>query len=278
MEPLEPRYTADLFQPLLGELIGLLRSLEPEMWDRPTIAGRWRVRDVVAHLLDIDLRRLAICRDEHQVAPDNPIASDRDLVRFINHLNAGGVAYGARLSARLLIELLEVTGCWVADYFASLPPHGQATFSVSWAGEGVSENWMDVGRDYTERWHHQMQIRDAVGRARLLAPIWMEPLIEFSVRALPPSYLAVEAPARTAITLQVHGETEGSWTLLREDASWHLRRGRPGAPTTIVSLAVDDVWRLFFNALSAEETAERVVVDGDRSLAAPLLGTRSVIV
>src|SRR6476620_3907090 len=98
----------------------LLRSLEPAMWDRPTVAGHWRVRDIVAHLLDVDLRRLAICRDGHQVAPDKPIASDRDLVRFINQLNAGGVAYGARLSGRLLIDLLAVTGGWVADYFSAL--------------------------------------------------------------------------------------------------------------------------------------------------------------
>ena len=173
MEPLGPRYTAELFQPLLGELLALLRSLDPEMWDRPTIAGRWRVRDIVAHLLDIDLRRLAICRDGHEVPPDGPIASDRDFVRFINQLNAGGVVYGARLSGQLLIDLAAVTGGWVADYFVALPAHAEARFSVSWAGESVSENWMDVGRDYTERWHHQMQIRDAVGRPRLLSrPGW----------------------------------------------------------------------------------------------------------
>ena len=277
MEPLEPRYTADLFRPLLGELMTLLRSLEPEMWDRATVAGHWRVRDIVAHLLDGDLRRLAICRDGHQIATD-PIASDRDLARFINRLNAEGVAYGARLSRTLLIDLAEVTGEWVAEYFSTLPPHAQAMFSVSWAGEAVSENWMDIGRDYTERWHHQMQIRDAVGRSRLLSPVWLDPLIELSIRALPPAYSAVAASDGSTVTLQVHGDTEGSWTLLREDGSWHLRRGQPHAPTTTVSVAADDVWRLFFNALSSEATAERVGVEGNRLLAAPLLGARSVIV
>jgi len=277
VEPLEPCYTAELFRPLLSELITLLRSLDAEMWDRGTVAGHWRVRDVVAHLLDGDLRRLAICRDGHQIVTD-PIASDRDLARFINRLNAEGVAYGARLSRALLIDLAEITGEWVAEYFLALPPHAKAMFSVSWAGEAVSENWMDIGRDYTERWHHQMQIRDAVGQPRLLSPLWMEPLIELSIRALPPAYSAVDAPDGSTVTLQVHGETEGSWTLLRDDASWQLRRGRTGASTTTVSVAADDVWRLFFNALSAAAIAERVIVDGDRLLAAPLLGARSVIV
>jgi hypothetical protein len=27
--------------------------------------------------------------------------------------------------------------------------------------------WLDIARDYTERWVHDQQIRDAVGRARL---------------------------------------------------------------------------------------------------------------
>jgi uncharacterized protein (TIGR03083 family) len=278
VKPLEPRDTTPLFIPLLAELTALLRSLEPEMWNRATVAPRWRVRNVVAHLLDGDLRKLAICRDGHQIAPDGEIASDRDLLRFINQLNAGGVEFGSRLSEQLLVELVEITGRWVADYFAALPPHAPAKFGVSWAGEAVSENWMDIGREYTERWHHQMQIRDAVGRPRLLDPIWMEPLIEFAIRALPKAYATVTAADGTTITLDVRGETAGSWTLLRERNRWQLRRGRPSAPTTSITVATDDVWRLFFNALPAEATVEQVGVEGERWLAAPLLAARSVIV
>jgi len=277
VEPLEPRYTAELFRPLLRELTTLLRSLEPEMWDRSTVTGSWRVRDIVAHLLDGDLRRLAICRDGHAIATE-PITSDRDLARFINRLNAEGVAYGARLSGQLLVELLAVTGEWVAEYFSALPPHDRAMFSVSWARESVSENWMDIGREYTERWHHQMQIRDGVGQPRLLSPVWLEPLIELSIRVLPPAYAAIAAPTGSTVTLQVHGETEGSWTLLREGSSWQLYRGHTAAPTTVVLAGADDVWRLFFNALPADAASERVAVEGDRLLAAPLLGARSVIV
>jgi uncharacterized protein (TIGR03083 family) len=278
VEPLDARDTRSLFRPLLDELTALLRSLDPDMWNRATIAPRWRVRNVVAHLLDGDLRKLAICRDGHEIATDGPIASDKDLLRFINQLNAGGVEYGSRLSEQLLIELVEITGRWVADYFSSLSPHAPAKFGVSWAGEAVSENWMDLGREFTERWHHQMQIRDAVGRPRLLGPLWMEPLIEFSIRALPKAYAEVTATEDTAITLDVRGETAGNWTLQRQQQAWRLFRGRPASPTTVVTISTDDVWRLFFNALSAEAAAQRVTVAGDVSLALPLLGARSVIV
>src|SRR5436305_15018442 len=59
LQPMQPRYVADLFAPLHRELIALLRGLTPEQWERPTVAGAWRVRDVAAHLLDGMLRRLS---------------------------------------------------------------------------------------------------------------------------------------------------------------------------------------------------------------------------
>jgi mycothiol maleylpyruvate isomerase-like protein len=46
-----------------------LATSPPEQWERPTLCDRWRVRDVVAHLISYDdldipglLRRLAVGR------------------------------------------------------------------------------------------------------------------------------------------------------------------------------------------------------------------------
>lgn len=277
LEPLGPRYVAHLFVPLLGELLTLLRGLSPDEWDRATVAGAWRVRDIAAHLLDDDLRKLAACRDDHLLPLDGPIETDRDLARFINGLNGSGVAYAARLSPRLLVDLLATTGVWVADFISALPPHGPSTFAVSWAGESTSENWMDSGREYTERWHHQMQIRDAVSLPRLLAPTWMEPLLDFSVRALPHAYAACDAPTGTVVSLEVSGETAGAWSVVRDGRAWRVCRGRPASPDTLVRVGTDDAWRLFYNALPADAIAARVQVTGDPSLGEPLLGARSVI-
>src|SRR6185295_18506880 len=96
LERLAPRYVAELFAPLHEELMALLHGLEPIDWERPTVAGAWRVRDVAAHLLDGGLRKLATCRDGHLLAPDRSFRSYGDLVGFINDLNASGVAYGRR--------------------------------------------------------------------------------------------------------------------------------------------------------------------------------------
>ena len=82
-EPLEPVDTRRLFRPVSGGLVALLRDLPPAHWQRPTVAGAWLVRDVVAHLLDSTLRRLAFHRDGmNPPPPSRAIASEREFVAF----------------------------------------------------------------------------------------------------------------------------------------------------------------------------------------------------
>ena len=273
--PLEPCHTSHLFRPLLRELLKTLRGLNDEEWRRPTIAPKWRVRDVAAHLLDGDLRKIAVYRDAHTLPLDTQIASDRDLTQFVNGLNAGGVAYAARLSTRLITDLLEITGRWVSEIVESLAPHDPAIFAVSWAGENESENWMDIGREYTERWHHQMQIRDAISQPLLLAPEWMTPLLDITVRALPHAYRHIAALPGTALVLEVTGETTGAWTLQRVDEQWRVVEGCAESARTTVLIDADTAWRVFYNA---PHDRSRINIAGDAALAEPLLRTRSVIV
>ena len=278
MEPLSSLYTADLFPSLHGELIDLLRGLAPADWECPTVAGDWRVRDVAAHLLDVDLRKLSVNRDGFLAPPDEPIGGYGDLVRFLNRLNADWVVAARRLSPRVLVDLLAVTGPAVSDLIAALPPHEPALFSVAWAGESQSENWFDIGRDYTERWHHQMQIRDAVGAPLLLARPWLHPLLDLSVRALPRAYESVMAEDGTAVVFEVTGEEGFVGSLIREDGAWRVRRGAAPNPAVTVRADPDMAWRLLYNALPLAIARKRVSIQGDAALAAPLLSTRSVMV
>ena len=293
LQRLTPVYTAPLLRPLLGELLDLLRGLTADQWDAPTVAGAWRVRDVAAHLLDGDLRKLAASRDGHLLPLAAPIRTDRDLARFVNALNAEGVAWARRLSPRLVVDLLATTGEWAADLLAALPPHDVAIWPVSWAGEAVSENWMDVGREYTERWHHQMQIRDAVAAPpTLLEARWSRPLLALSVRALPKSYAGVTAASGTAVTFAVttgdgtsggarSGERLGAWTLVCEAERWTLYEGDGADAATLVRATVDAAWRLLYNAFDASRSPvspAAITIDGDERLAEPLMRTRSVVI
>jgi uncharacterized protein (TIGR03083 family) len=292
MEPLGPIYTAPLFAPLHAALIDLLVGLQAADWTRPTIAGAWRVRDVAAHLLEVDLRRLSAGRDGHRIEPERPIRGYSDLVDFLNGLNAQWVAAARRLSPGVLIDLLQYSGPAMARMVADLPPHEPAVFAVDWAGESRSENWFDIGRDYTERWHHQMQIRDAVGAPGLLQPRWIVPLLDLSVRSLPRTYAGTPLKRRGPLELRVAVDGGAVWSVCPDVASaperdagpgsevgqWRVWRGAAPSPAAVVHLDPDTAWRMFYNALSPAEALARASVEGDASLAEPLFRARSVMV
>ena len=72
------------------KLIDLLKSLAPDEWQKQTIAKLWTVKDIVAHLLDGNIRILSILRDNYYGEQPN-INSYQDLVDFLNKLNADWV-------------------------------------------------------------------------------------------------------------------------------------------------------------------------------------------
>ena len=69
--------TAHLFPILEAHLIELLRSLSADEWELQTVAPKWKVKDVAAHLLDTQLRRLSLARDGYFSPPPPVINSDR---------------------------------------------------------------------------------------------------------------------------------------------------------------------------------------------------------
>ena len=149
----------------------VLRGLAAEDWNRGTRAGTWVVRDIVAHLIDLTLRRVSFQRDGLVPPPPPcPIAGERDFVRFINSLNHDWVTVTRRFSPQVLTELFELASGDLADFFERTPLDGPGLFGVSWAGEMASAAGFDIGREFTELWHHQMQIRLAVGAPPLEDP------------------------------------------------------------------------------------------------------------
>jgi uncharacterized protein (TIGR03083 family) len=278
VEPVGPIETAPLMAPLHAELMKLLRGLPPEGWERPTVAGSWRVRDVAAHILDASLRRLSAQRDGHILASEDPIAGYRDLVGYLNRLNADWVRVARRFSPGVLVDLLDLAGPAVARLLGSLPPRGRAIFAVSWAGEEASENWFDVGREYTEWWHHQAQIRDAVGVPLLSDRRFLHPVLELSLYALPVALGGARAPEGAAVVVQIGGEAGGAWSLVSTGTGWKLFRGEASAPALRARLDADTAWRLFFNALPAERARAQIVLEGDGELARRFLEARGVMV
>lgn len=269
--------TRFLFRPVAAELVGILERLQPDDFERPTLVPRWRVRDVVAHLTDGHWRRLSFHRDRlAPPSPPEPTTSERDLAALINHWNGEFVQVSRRYSGRVLAANYADAGRQLADFFESLPLDTPALFPVSWAGESASAGWFDIGREFTELWHHQMQIRDAVGEPPLAEPRYLRAVLEIAVLGLPHAYRNVAAPAGTVVLVRAEGPAGGEWTLRRDDARWRLTEEAASVPDAAATIGDEALGRLLFNAL--EGAAAAVAVDGRRALVEPLLRARSVIV
>ncbi|MEO6056165.1 MAG: maleylpyruvate isomerase N-terminal domain-containing protein, partial [Gemmatimonadales bacterium] len=243
---------------------------------RPTVCALWSVRDVVAHLLDDDLRRLSFHRDGQPPA-GTAVDGSQSLVALINRMNAEWVAVARRMSPRILVDLLEVTGPWVEELFRAIDPDAPAQWAVSWAGEDRSAHWFDVGRDYTERWLHQQQIRDAVGAPPLTAREWMHPVLDLFVRALPYTFRDTPASGGSTVRVAITGPAGGDWTLRREAGGYRLYGGASPEPTAIVTLSDETAWRLFSKGLAPEPARARVDIAGDHSLGRVVLGALAVM-
>lgn len=271
--------TRFLFRPVSTALVRVLRDLTPADWTRPTVAGTWTVRDIVAHLADGALRRVSFQRDRHPPPPPKQaIANERDFVRFINGLNAEWVSVAGRFSPPVLIDLYVHASEALADWFERLPLDAPALFPVSWAGEAQSAGWFDLGREFTEVWHHQQQIRMAVGAPGLDDPRYLRAVLDIAMRGLPHAFREIGGHAGETVVIDVSGPAGSQWTLVREEPHWALKAGVPPDPTTVVTLEDDVAWRLLFNAIPPAEAPPRLRIDGKRELAAPLLHARSVIV
>ena len=271
--------TRPLFRPLCRDIVRQIRALPAEDWGRPTLAGVWRVRDVVAHLLDTALRRLSFDRDgRNPPAPMRPIEGERNLVAFINDLNATWIRAAERLSPRVLSDLYAVVSEDLSAFVENVNLDDPARFPVSWAGAAGSPAWLDIGREFTEVWHHGAQLRDAVGAGPFSEARWLHDVLAIAMHAIPHAYRDVPGDVGQSVVVDVLGEAGGAWTLRARDSGWEMDEGSHPEATARVSMSDEVAWRLFFNALPRAVALSAIRVEGDVALAAPLLHVRSVIV
>ena len=271
-----PILCAHLLRRVDGALVDLLRALPAEDWDRPTIAGNWRVRDVVAHLLDTALRKLSMVRDSTFVERVE-IRSKQDVIELVNRLNREGVAVYRRLSAAVLIGLMERACDESARFHESLDPFAQAVFGVSWAGEDSSLNWFDTARELTERWHHQQQIRLAVGRPGIMTRELYYPVLDCFVRGLPFAYRDVMAAAGTGVLLEIAGECGGFWLLQKTQSGWGFAAEMGAHIAARVTLPQAIAWRVFTKGIDREEARAEMRFEGDAALAEGILRLTAIV-
>jgi uncharacterized protein (TIGR03083 family) len=275
MRPPQPILVVDRFPEILDALLALLDELPAADWELPTACAGWSVKDIALHLLADDVGMLSRRRDRYRAA-NVSIGGWDDLVAFINHQNRQWVETTRRISPRLLCDLLRLTGEQVSAFFQTLDPY-EIGGPVSWAGPEPAPVWLDLAREYTERWHHQQHIRDAVGKPGLTEPRYLAPVLDAFVRALPHTYREVGAPEETLVALTISGGSGGTWFLLRERGRWELYLEVARQPHAQVTLDEDAAWRLCTKGIDKEAARARTTMAGDPLLGAQMLEMVSIL-
>ena len=275
-EPLQPIFTVQLFPKLEAKLIELLRSLALEEWEKQTLAPKWKVKDVAAHLLDTQVRKLAAAR--HGYKPENSKKlSPEKLVALINTLNAEGVRQYRQLPPEELISQMETASRESAAYHQALDPFGIAMFPVSWAGEEESTNWFDTAREFTERWHHQQQIRVAVDKPGIMTREFYFPVLDCFMRGLPYAYRSVSAEPGSLAEFKINGVSGGSWFLFRDGDTWKLTATPAGEKISETTIPEETAWRIFTKGIAFEEARRQVQARGDETLGLHILKMISIV-
>jgi uncharacterized protein (TIGR03083 family) len=247
-------------------LVRLLQELPNDAWSAPTINPGWDVHDVALHLLGDDLSWLSADGDRaHQRAAPS-IEDFAEVAAAIEAANDRWVqAAKSVISAPLTVELLRLVGKPLDTLIGQLDLHRKGP-SVGWSGAGPSPVWLHVASEYTERWMHQQQIRDAVGRPGLTERKWLHPVLDIFMRAMPRAFEKISAAVGTEVELTIVGRAGGTWVVRRSASRWHLAVGPVDHPAAVVRMPEEIAWRLFCRNVNTEAALSSIQTVGDGSL------------
>lgn len=193
-------------------LDGLLASLEPGDWERPTPAPDWRVRDQVHHLAFFDAAAARAVTDPDAYAEESRALVERGAGW---ELDDGGATPG-----RVLLDAWRRAGATLAVALRSLSGERR----LPWFGREMGAASFISAR-LMECWCHGQDVRDAVGVAPSVSPR-LRHVADIGVRALPYAF-AVNGlePPDGPIRVEVTAPDGSRWTWGPPRAPGGLVRG-----------------------------------------------------
>jgi uncharacterized protein (TIGR03084 family) len=181
-----PVQTGPLLEDLSGEtqlLTERLKGAGAGVWDRPTPAPGWTVRDQVTHLAYFD--------DMAVLAAINPSAFNagkEDALRDVDAFTGSVVRRHASLSGGQVLEWLSRARAELASVYSRLDPDSR----VPWYGPDMSPASTVTAR-LMETWAHGQDIIDGIGQTRSGSP-GLRHVAYLGVRTLPNSFRARALP------------------------------------------------------------------------------------
>jgi uncharacterized protein (TIGR03083 family) len=259
----------DLLPQLRAELMVMLGTLSGEEWDMPTACPAWSVHGVASHLLGVEIGNVSIRRDRWGLGP----GPGDDLDVWLDAFNQQWVDAARRISPAVLIELIGVTGRRFEEHVAALDIDAIGG-PVEWAtGERPAPVWLDVAREYMERFVHQSQIRAACQRPPLPSR-FARPVIRTAVHALPLALAGTSRPAGTTVSFIVGDDPGTGWELTYTEDGWELGPLTAGGPHACeIRTTLDGAIRSFVR----DPTAPAFAWKGDRQLAEAVSHAKAIL-
>jgi uncharacterized protein (TIGR03083 family) len=216
--------------------LDLLRSLDDAQWHEPTECPAYDVQGVATHILGDDFSLLSRQRD---AAPSGLIAMwgpGDDLPTVLNRFNDRWVEAAQFFSPALLIDLLERTGEWTADWYDAVDPEELGEPVGFFGATSGSPYWQISAREYVERWVHHHQIRRALAMTDLDTDEILLPATASVMRATAAHLGPCGAEPGDMVSFTV--ARLARWTLRRDEDAWSLLDGTPD-DVTIDDLSID---------------------------------------
>jgi hypothetical protein len=208
-------------------------------------------------------------RDRWELRP----GEGEDLDTWLNRFNQQWVDASQRISPALLIELINVAGLRFEEHVATLDLDAVGA-PVQWAtGADPAPVWLDVAREYMERYVHQQQIRRAAGRPSLGAA-FTGPVLMTAAHALPRALDQVIRAAGTVVTFTAEGQGGGTWHVVRGADGWEPDPDRPDRPAACqVRITVDGAVKLYVR----DPSAAALTWQGDAEVADALAKVKAIL-
>src|SRR5262249_37452783 len=110
-----------------------------------------------------------------------------------------------------------------------------------------------------------------------MTPKLYHPVLDCFMRGMPHHFQDVEAPAGTALLVEITGECGGCWHLSRGLSGWSLSLSPCGGLAAQVTIPQELAWRLFTKGTNRDSARGQVEIRGDHDLGERVLHLTAIV-
>ncbi len=242
-------------------MLQLLSGFDDAEWHAATECPAWDVAGIALHVLGDDLSLLARQRDDavQGLVLYGASHSGLSFRALLDGFNEQWVTAATFLSPKLILDLLDLTGRWTAEFYREVDPDAPGEPVGLFAAKDASPYWQIAAREYLERWIHQHQIRRATNRPNLGHTL-LTPAAEVVAHMIAAHGRPLELPDDATVVFDIGGV--GAWTIRIRAGASEVFRGAAASP--LVTLVADDdlATRMLSRALTVSEVASALRATG----------------